>query len=94
MDTDQPTPDMAKKPEFKRFRSKFNAVKLSPEQAERQGRIARSAWAALGSRDAVVAFLNTHDDALGGRPLDLAVASAEGLTAVEQAMAARAADRG
>ena len=42
----------------------------------------------------MVAFLNTHDEALGGRPLDLAVASAEGLVAVEQAMAARAAERG
>ena len=94
MDSEQPISSTAKKPEFKRFRSKFNAVKLSPEQADRQGRIARSAWTALGSRDAVVAFLNTHDDALGGRPLDLAVASAEGLTAVEQAMTARAAERG
>ncbi len=94
MDSDQPTPSATKKPEFKRFRSKFNAVKLSPEQANRQGQVARSAWTALGSRDAVVAFLNTHDDALGGRPLDLAVESAEGLAAVEQAMAARASERG
>lgn len=88
MEPDQPT--AVKKPEFKRFRSKFNAVKLSPEQADRQGQVARSAWTALGNRDAVVAFLNTHDETLGGRPLDLAVASAEGLTAVEQAMTARA----
>lgn len=93
MDTDQPDTTV-KKPEFKRFRSKFNAVRLSPEQADRQGRLARSAWTALGNRDAVVAFLNTHNDALGGRPLDLAVASAEGLTAVEEAMTARAAERG
>ncbi|WP_375402600.1 antitoxin Xre/MbcA/ParS toxin-binding domain-containing protein [uncultured Sphingomonas sp.] len=83
----------AKKPEFKRFRSKFNAVKLSPDQASRQGQVARVAWAALGDREAVMAFLNTHDDALGARPLDLAVASAEGLVAVEQAIAARAAPR-
>ena len=93
MDSDQPT-TTAKKPEFKRFRSKFNAVKLSPEQANRQGQLARSAWTALGNRDAVVAFLNTHDDELGGRPLDLAVASDEGLSAVEQAMTARASARG
>lgn len=94
MDPDQPAPATVKKPEFKRFRAKFNAVKLSPEQADRQGQVARSAWTALGSRDAVVAFLNNHDEALGGRPLDLAVGSAEGLVAVEQAMAARAAERG
>ncbi|HEX8384036.1 MAG TPA: antitoxin Xre/MbcA/ParS toxin-binding domain-containing protein [Sphingomonas sp.] len=83
-----------KKPEFKRFRSKFNAVKLTPDQANRQGQVARSAWTALGDRDAVMAFLNTHDDALGGRPLDIAVSSAEGLTAVERAMAERAARQG
>lgn len=92
-DTDAGAETAPKKPEFKRFRSKFNAVRLTPDQAARQGQLARSAWTALGDRDAVVAFLNTHDEALGGRPIDLAVESAEGLTAVERAMTERAASR-
>ena len=92
MDPEQPA--APKKPEFKRFRAKFNALKLTPDQANRQGQVARNAWAALGDREAVMQFLNTHDEALGGRPLDLAVESAEGLSAVERAMTERAAQRG
>ncbi|NYT42824.1 DUF2384 domain-containing protein [Sphingomonas sp. R-74633] len=70
------------------FRKKYSEVRLSPESAERQGRIARIAFEALG-REGATAFLNEQDDALGGRPLDLAIASAEGLAAVEKAIAAR-----
>lgn len=72
----------------KPFRKQFQSARLDPQSAERQGRAARIAFEALG-RDAATLFLNGHDDALGGRPLDLAVASAEGLAAVEQAIAAR-----
>jgi hypothetical protein len=72
----------------KPFAKRFNAPRLSPEQAERQGRASKTAIEALPSADAI-AFLNTHDDALGGRPIDVAVASAEGLTRVEAAVAAR-----
>jgi len=72
----------------KPFRKQFNTVRLDPQSAERQGRAARLAFEALG-REAATSFLNGHDAALGGRPLDLAVASAEGLAAVEQAIAAR-----
>lgn len=79
------------KPQTKRFRRRFDAVRLSPEQATRQGDAATAAWLALKDRDAMVAFLNTHDDALGGRPIDLAVESVEGLAAVKQALAARSA---
>ncbi|MEP9361280.1 hypothetical protein [Sphingomonas sp. KR3-1] len=70
------------------FRKRFTSVRLDPGSAERQGRAARLAFEALG-RDAATAFLNGFDETLGGRPLDLAIASAEGLTAVEQAIAAR-----
>jgi hypothetical protein len=70
------------------FARKFDAPRLSPEQAQRQGRASKLAIEMLAGPDAI-AFLNTHDDALGGRPLDLAVASAEGLTAVEDALKAR-----
>jgi uncharacterized protein (DUF2384 family) len=70
------------------FRRKFSENRLSPEGAERQGRIARIAFEALG-RDGATTFLNGHDDSLGGRPLDIAIASAEGFAAVEQAINAR-----
>lgn len=72
----------------KPFAKRFDAPRLSPEQAERQGRASRLAFDTLRQPAAVIAFLNTHDEALGGRPIDLAVASAQGLTAVEDALAA------
>jgi hypothetical protein len=52
--------------------------------------VTQLAWEKLGGLAGAAAFLNHHDEALGGRPLDLAVASAEGLKAVEQAIAERA----
>ena len=71
------------------FRKQFTTVKLSPEEAQRQGRAAQLAWEAWPAPGAAVAFLNAHDESLGGRPIDLAVQSAEGLLAVEQAITAR-----
>jgi hypothetical protein len=59
---------------------------LSPGAVARQGRILQIAIAALGSTKAV-AFLNTHSEPLAGRPLDLAIASAAGLTKVEAYLA-------
>ena len=76
-------------PKAKFFRKKFNAVRLPAESAARQGQVATLAFLKLG-REGATAFLNTFDEALGGRPLDLAVASDEGLRAVEQAIAKRA----
>jgi uncharacterized protein (DUF2384 family) len=71
------------------FQTRARKVKvLSHEQSKRQGQVVRSAHAALGDVDAVRDFLNSHHAALGGRPLDLAVASDEGLLAVEAAMLA------
>ncbi len=61
---------------------------MSPAEADRQGRICKLALVALHQADAV-AFLNMHDEKLGGRPLDLAIKSEEGFTAVEQALALR-----
>ncbi len=71
------------------FRKRFDGPRLSAEEAARQGRVARLAWEKLPQAGAAVAFLNTHDEALGGRPIDLAVASDAGLKAVEEALAAR-----
>lgn len=61
---------------------------LSPDEGKRQSRAVRSAQAALGSVDAVRAFLNTHHPSLDARPIDLAVASEAGLIAVEAAISA------
>ncbi len=94
MDLESPAPtteptESAPKPARKPFR-KFPTVRPTPEQMARQARIAGRAWAVLGDRDAVMAFLNTHHDALGGRPIDLALASDEGLEQVERVMATHA----
>lgn len=69
------------------FPKRFNAPRLSPEAAARQGRATRLALAAFADSGAAVSFLNTHHDELDGRPIDLAVASPEGLLAVENAIA-------
>lgn len=77
------------KPKSKPFRRKFTAVRADPLTVDRQGRASRLAFQRLGGRDAALAFLNAHDDGLGGRPLDVAGASPEGLAAVEALIAAR-----
>ena len=90
------TPETAAAPEAaatkptRVFRKRFTENRLSPEGAARQGRVTTLAWQKLGGLAGAAEFLNNHDEALGGRPLDLAVASAEGLAAVEQAIAHRA----
>ena len=61
-----------------RFR-KSDAPRLTREEMIRQGRIVNVAQAALADLASVRAFLNTHHDGLGGRPIDLAVASDDGL---------------
>lgn len=79
------------KPKTKPFRRRFDGVRLAPDAAARQGKAATLAWERFRENAAVIAYLNTHDDALGGRPIDLAVASEEGLRAVKQDLDARAA---
>jgi hypothetical protein len=80
--------DAGAAPKRKMFRSKFDTVRLAPDAVERQSKITMLAFHALGSQ-AAIAFLNSHSDALGGRPLDLAVASAGGFEAVSRQIAAR-----
>jgi uncharacterized protein (DUF2384 family) len=72
------------------FRKSRKVAALSREESVRQGKAVRQAQAALGSVEAVRAFLNTHNEALGGRPIDIAVASEAGLIAVEAAIPAKA----
>lgn len=67
------------------FRAAWTGPVLSREEGVRQGRVVRASLALLGSGSAR-AFLNTYHAGLGGRPLDLAVASDDGLVAVESAL--------
>lgn len=59
---------------------------LPGDAVNRQGRILKLAIEALGASEAM-AFLNSADSQLGGRPLDLAIASEQGLQMVAQAIA-------
>lgn len=70
------------------YRKSRSGPVLSPDEGKRQGRAVRAAQAALGSVEAVRAFLNTHHPSLDARPIDLAVASEAGLIAVEAAISA------
>ena len=72
------------------FRKAAKRPVLSRDEGVRQGHAARSAYMILGLEGAKI-FLNTHHKGLRGRPLDLAVASDAGLTAVETAIHAEAA---
>lgn len=67
------------------------AKRLSADAVERQSRVTLMAWDLLGA-DTARTFLNAYNETLDARPLDLAVASADGCDAVELAISARAAD--
>jgi len=67
------------------FRRRPSGPTLSAAAADRQGRILQLAIKALGASEAM-AFLNAQHDGLGARPLDLAIASADGFAAVEAAL--------
>lgn len=54
---------------------------MPADEARRQGDISRLAFVALG-KDAAIAFLNTDNPRLGGRPIGIATASADGELAV------------
>ena len=76
------------------FRKARTTPRLAPDAQVRQGRAVRAAQAALGTTDAVRESLNGDNPGLGGRPLDLAVASEAGLLKVEAAIHAVAWARG
>jgi len=83
--SDTTAPNAEAAPRTRLFRKRFDMPKLSPEAQQRQGRVSTDAFLALG-RDEALRFLNTPDAALGGRPLEVATDSAEGLTKVRQAI--------
>ncbi len=67
-----------------------NRTPLARDDAKRQGDISQLAFLTMGGRDPAVAFLNTDNPALGGRPLAVATASAEGYEQVATAIRAMA----
>lgn len=73
-------------PRMQRFRPRQSGPRLTADAAERQGRIVRLAFASFGGRDGAIAFLNARHETLGGRPVELAVASETGCAAVERAI--------
>ncbi len=97
-----PTPDnqlkadeTAPPPKFRSngfFRQKRTPI--SRDDARRQGDISQLAFLTMGGRDPAIAFLNTENPELGGCPLALATASAEGYEQVANAIRAWARDPG
>lgn len=78
-------------PQTRTFRRSGPLVRFTPDQSRRQNELMRGAWEALKTKEAVIAFLNTHDEALGGEPLRMALASEEGFRVAERALRTRAA---
>jgi uncharacterized protein (DUF2384 family) len=73
----------AKRPFFK---SRYHTPQLAQDKAQRQGKVTHLAFSLLGGRDPAMAFLNAPNPTLGGRPLDVAMASQEGLASVMDAI--------
>ena len=63
-------------------------IRLTPAASRRQGETTRMAMMLLG-REAAIEFMNAHHDDLGGRPIDLAIASDDGRSRVELALSER-----
>lgn len=72
----------------KRFFRQARSAKLPPESARRQGLVTKLALDTFGDKDAAITYLNSESVLLGGRPLGLATATADGLRSVEQDLAA------
>ena len=61
---------------------------LPRDDARRQGDISQLAFLTMGGRDPAIAFLNTENAELGGRPLAVATASDTGYEQVATAIRA------
>ena len=68
------------------FRRRSNTFLLSPDAAKRQGEVVNLAFLLLGGRNRAMGFLNTYNERLEGRPLDIAVASTDGCYRVKGAI--------
>lgn len=67
---------------------------LPAGDAGRQGDISQLAFLTMGGRDPAIAFLNGDNAELGGRPLAIATASAEGYERVAAAIRSSSRDPG
>jgi uncharacterized protein (DUF2384 family) len=76
------------------MRFRRTGPKLSADGAARQGQVTHLAFLTLGGRDAAIEFLNNPNTNLGGRPIDIAIASAEGAAMVTGAIKRLAKDAG
>lgn len=74
-------------PWTKKFRRSVTPIRPTPEQLRRQDSILQCAWRSLGTSTPVIAFLNTHNEQLGGQPLHVALESDEGLVRVQGLLA-------
>jgi len=72
----------------KRFRGNAR-TKLAPDVQARQSRIALLAFQCLPDRETALLFLNSDDETIGGRPIDIASASEAGAERVAAALRAR-----
>jgi len=89
MSADPPTPAVQGPPTVDQkvstptahWRRRSRAAPIPADHAARQGDIARVAFLALG-RDEAIAFLNTENARLGGRPLAIATRSRTGAARV------------
>jgi hypothetical protein len=78
-----PDPEVKINSPSRRWRGRSKTVPLPRGEAVRQGDITREAFLLLGKADAI-AFLNTENLSLGGRPIALATESAAGHTVVRE----------
>ena len=74
-------------PQSRIFRRSGPIVRFTPDQSRRQNDLIRGAWQRLKSKEAVIAFLNSHNKDLGGETLSLAMESDEGLRCAERLLA-------
>jgi uncharacterized protein (DUF2384 family) len=78
----------SEEPPRRGFRSAAR-TRLAPDVHARQSRIALLAFQSFPDREAALQFLNGNDDALGGRPIDVASASEAGANRVADALRTR-----
>lgn len=83
---------MPPKPQTLQFHKRSLQPRLSPESAKRQGEITHLAFNLLGGSAPALGFLNELNDALDGRPIDVAIASSDGFAKVEQTIRQMAAE--
>lgn len=76
----------AETPKTKRFRRTQIGVRPEPELVARQMQAAALAFKLFGDAEAARRFMNEPNDRLGGRPIDIAGASSEGLRQVSDAL--------